>query len=394
MVEARRTPKNASVAKAFQILGVLGASRREMTATDVAQSLGTNLPTVHRFLVTLEDLGAVARGPEGRFHLGLTLANLGSKVESHKLLVGHVQDHLDALATEFREVAHCAVRNGDIAVNIARAQPARSLVMGFASGDATPLHCSAVGKVLLAALEPAVLRPLLDRLELESHTTRTITRRGQLTAELREIASRGYAIDDGELEDGLRSIALPIHNGRGNTIAAMALSAPAPRLDDAALERARAAIRSRVDRIEHALFTESRVFPQKARPRGPFPHLKRVDDFIFVSGTSARRPDDTFEGVRIGADGSVSIDVRRQTRAVFENIRDMLTGVGAGLESVIDVQAYLVDMADYAAFNEAYAEFFGFDGPTRTTVAVKELPHPHQRLMVRVVAYAAEEPLA
>src|SRR5688572_27890522 len=162
MAEARRTPKNASVAKAFQILGVLGASRREMTATDVAQSLGTNLATVHRFLVTLEDVGAVARGPEGRFHLGLTLANLGNKVESHKLLVGHVQDHLDALTAEFREVAHCAVRNGDIAVNIARAQPARSLVMGLTSGDATPLHCSAVGKVLLAALDPAALSPLLD----------------------------------------------------------------------------------------------------------------------------------------------------------------------------------------------------------------------------------------
>jgi 2-aminomuconate deaminase len=394
MVEARRTPKNASVAKAFQILGVLGAARREMTATDVAQTLGTNLATVHRFLVTLEDLGAVARGPGGRFHLGLTLANLGSKVESHKLLVGHVQDHLDALTSEFREVTHCAVRHGHVAVNIARAEPARSLVMGFASGDTMPLHCSAVGKVLLAALEPAVLGPLLERLELEPHTARSVTQRRQLTAELREIAALGYAIDDGELEDGLRSIALPVHNGRGTTIAAMALSAPASRLDAALLERARAALRARVERIEHAIFTESRVFPQKARPRGPFPHLKRVDDFIFVSGTSARRPDDTFEGVRIAPDGSVSIDIRRQTRAVFGNIRDMLTGVGAGLEAVIDVQAYLVDMADYEAFNEAYAEFFGFDGPTRTTVAVKELPHPHQRLMVRAVAHVAEEPLA
>ena len=58
------------------------------------------------------------------------------------------------------------------------------------------------------------------------------------------------------------------------------------------------------------------------------------------------------------------------------------------------MQAYLTDMADYEAFNEAYAEFFGFDGPTRTTVGVRELPHPHQRLMVRVVAYAAEGALA
>jgi 2-aminomuconate deaminase len=116
--------------------------------------------------------------------------------------------------------------------------------------------------------------------------------------------------------------------------------------------------------------------------------LKRVDDFIFVSGTSARRPDDSFEGVRVEADGSIVVDIRKQTRAAFENIRDMLTGVGARLDSLIDVQAYLTDMNDYEGFNDAYAEFFGFDGPTRTTVGVNELPHPHQRLMVRAIAYA------
>jgi len=65
----------------------------------------------------------------------------------------------------------------------------------------------------------------------------------------------------------------------------------------------------------------------------------------------------------------------------------MLAGIGATLESLVDVQAYLMDMRDYAAFNDAYAEFFGFSGPTRTTVGVSELPHPHQRLMVRAVAY-------
>ena len=142
------------------------------------------------------------------------------------------------------------------------------------------------------------------------------------------------------------------------------------------------------ERIEQAMFTKSRVFPQKARPRGPFPHLKRVDNFIFVSGTSARKPDDTFEGVRINPDGSVQVDIRAQTRAVFDNIRDMLEGVGSGLQDVVDLHAYLTDMSDYDGFNEAYSAFFGFDGPTRTTVGVNELPHPHQRLMVRAVAFA------
>jgi 2-aminomuconate deaminase len=376
------------VAKAFQILNVLGAGSRQMTATEVAQTLGVNLATVHRFLVTLETVGAVSRTSQGRFQLGLTLTNLGGKVESDKVLIEHVQSHLNELAAEFREVAHCAVRNGLAAVNIARALPDRSLVIGQVAGDSIPLHCSAVGKVLLAGAPPEIRGGLVEHLELERFTMRTLTSQKALLAELRDIAQRGFATEDEEWEDGLRSVAVPITDGRGKTVAALALSAPASRLDDAGLEDVSAALRARVERLEHALFTESRVFPQKARPKGPFPHLKRVDDFIFISGTSARRPDDSFEGVRAHPDGAVSFDIRRQTQVVFENIRDMLTSVGASLENLVDVHAYLIDMKDYGAFNETYAKFFGFDGPARTTVAVSALPHPHQRLMVRGVAYA------
>jgi 2-aminomuconate deaminase len=388
MAGSLRTPKNASVAKAFQILNVLGSGRREMTATDVAQSLGTNLPTVHRFLVTLEELGVVSRTAQGRFQLGLVLANLGDKVESDKLLVDQVQSYLNALAAEFREVAHCAVRNGSVAISVARALPDRSLVIGHAAGATVPLHCSAVGKVLLASLEPSAREHLLAHTVLQRFTAHTITDRKLVAAELNKVYRQGYAVDNEEWEEGLRSVAVPIKNGRGQAIAALAVSAPASRFDDGVLERARQAMRASAERLEHTLFTESRVFPQKARPRGAFPHLKRVDDFIFISGTSARRPDESFEGVRVNPDGSVSVDIRKQTRAVIENIRDMLLGVGASLENVVDIQAYLTDMRDYDGFNEAYAEYFGFDGPTRTTVGASELPHPHQRLMVRAVAFA------
>jgi DNA-binding IclR family transcriptional regulator/enamine deaminase RidA (YjgF/YER057c/UK114 family) len=383
-----RTPKNASVAKAFQILNVLSSGRREMTATEVAQTLGSNLPTVHRFLVTLEEIGAVSRTAQGKFQLGLMLVNLGDKVESNKQLIDRVQPQLNALAAEFREVAHCAVRNGSVAINVARALPDRSLVIGHAAGDSVPLHCSAVGKVLLASMPGVDRERFLSHIDLARFTAHTITDRGLLADELRRVAKNGFAIEDEEWEEGLRSVAVPIRNGGGQAVAAVALSAPASRLDDGTLTAVGTSLLARVERLEHALFTESRVFPQKARPRGPFPHIKRVDDFIFVSGTSARRPDDTFEGVRVQPDGRVVIDIRQQTRAVFGNIRDMLEGVGSGLTDVVDLHAYLTDMGDYGGFNEAYAEFFGFDGPTRTTVGVNELPHPHQHLMVRAVAYA------
>jgi len=149
----------------------------------------------------------------------------------------------------------------------------------------------------------------------------------------------------------MRSIAVPSRRpGHSKAaVAAIAISAPASRLEAEVLSQARAALINCAERIEREMFTESRVFPQKGR---------------------------------------VIVDILKQTRTVFTNIRDVLTEVGAGLEHVVDVHAYLTDMSEYEGFNEAYSELFGFDGPPRTTVGVKELPHPHQHLMVRAACVA------
>ena len=132
--------------------------------------------------------------------------------------------------------------------------------------------------------------------------------------------------------------------------------------------------------------TQSHLVAGKATPRGRFPHAKRAGDFIYVSGTSSRRPDDTVVGVDI-IDGAKVLDVSAQTRAVIENIRDILADAGAGLEDLVQVTSYLVDMADFAAYNDVYAEFFTEDGPTRTTVAVHQLPHPDLLIEIQAVAY-------
>lgn len=135
--------------------------------------------------------------------------------------------------------------------------------------------------------------------------------------------------------------------------------------------------------------TQSHLVSGKAKPRGRFPHAKRAGDFIYVSGTSSRRPDDTFVGVDV-VDGRKVLDVRLQTRAVIENIRDILQAAGADLGDLVQVTSYLVDMADFAAYNEVYAEFFTEEGPTRTTVAVRELPHPDLLIEIQAVAYRPE----
>lgn len=131
----------------------------------------------------------------------------------------------------------------------------------------------------------------------------------------------------------------------------------------------------------------SPVVPGKARPRGPYPHFRRAGDFIYVSGTSARRADDSIAGAEERPGGPPRLDIRAQTRAVLENIRDILAAAGASLADVVEVSSFLVDMADFNAYNEVYGEFFDSEGPARTTVAVAELPHPQLLIEIKAVAY-------
>ncbi|MEU7928931.1 RidA family protein [Micromonospora sp. NPDC049107] len=128
------------------------------------------------------------------------------------------------------------------------------------------------------------------------------------------------------------------------------------------------------------------VVAGKAVPRGAFPHVKVARGFVFVSGTSSRRPDNSFAGVEVDEFGTTSLDIRVQTRAVIENIGDLLRSVGADLTDLVQVTSYLVNMNDFGGYNEVWAEFFDASGPTRTTVAVHQLPHPHLLIEIQAVA--------
>src|SRR5271165_5690783 len=132
---------------------------------------------------------------------------------------------------------------------------------------------------------------------------------------------------------------------------------------------------------------EAKVVGGKAAPRGRFPHIKRAGPFLFVSGTSARRPDNTIAGAEVEASGTIRLDIRTQTRAVVENIRDILASAGADLNDVAEISTFLVNMNDFAGYNEVYGEYFDHEGPARTTVAVHQLPHPHLLIEMKAIAY-------
>ncbi len=120
--------------------------------------------------------------------------------------------------------------------------------------------------------------------------------------------------------------------------------------------------------------------------------MQVANGFVFVSGTSSRRPDNTFVGVEIDDSGAATLDIRAQTRAVIENIRDILNDAGGDLGDLVAVTTYLVTMDDFDGYNEVWAEFFDETGPTRTTVAVRELPHPHLLIEMQATAVIPHPP--
>jgi 2-aminomuconate deaminase len=132
--------------------------------------------------------------------------------------------------------------------------------------------------------------------------------------------------------------------------------------------------------------SEAKVVAGMATPRGRFPHVRVAGGFAFVSGTSSRRPDNTFVGAEADELGVTKVDIRAQTRQVIENISQVLASVGAQLSDVVQLTAYLVSMNDFGGYNEVYAEYFDESGPTRTTVAVHQLPHPHLVIEIQAVA--------
>jgi len=119
--------------------------------------------------------------------------------------------------------------------------------------------------------------------------------------------------------------------------------------------------------------------PNAPPPVGPYPHARRVNNLLFLSGIGPRRPGTgEIPGlIRDGAGSVIAHDIEVQTRAAIENVKAILEDAGSSLKKVLDVTVYLTDMeGDFEAFNRVYAEYFGQVQPTRTTVGVEKLPTP------------------
>jgi IclR family pca regulon transcriptional regulator len=243
-----------SLARGLDVLRALGADPGGgMPLTAVAEATGLARATARRSLLTLEHLGYAGRGPDGqRFVLLPRVLELGCARLSGLGLTDIAQPHLADLVRRVGESASLAVLDGSDIRYVARVPTVRIMSIDITVGTRFPAYATAMGRVLLAGL-PAGERPALPA-ELPALTGHTVTSAGRLTAVLDEVAAQGHALVDQELEEGLRSLAVPVRDGRGTVVAALNVAQHAGRGSAEAMRAAMlGALREAAGRVEAEL---------------------------------------------------------------------------------------------------------------------------------------------
>jgi IclR family pca regulon transcriptional regulator len=229
---------NNSVARAFDILRLLGRGRPRIGVADVTKELGLNAITAHRFLKTLEAEGALVQVAKGSYRLGYALVDLGDRARDEDRLGQWLQPVLDDLTADLGEASMATIYQAGMVVCIARAMPPRSLSVDIRVGDRLEAYCTAHGKLWLAHVSPSERARYLDSVRLDAMTGRTITHRTQLQEEIAAVGQRGFSYNLGEREDGITALAVPVLTDGGRMLAGLSLFGPTSRIDRAALDRA------------------------------------------------------------------------------------------------------------------------------------------------------------
>jgi IclR family transcriptional regulator, pca regulon regulatory protein len=223
-----------SLERGLAVIKAFSEDAPRLTLTEVAAATGLSRAAARRFLLTLESLGYV--GTDGRqFYLRPRLLDLGYAYLSSFTVSEIAQCHLEQLARSVHESCSASVLDGEDIVYVARAAASRIMTIRLAVGTRLPAYCTSMGRVLLAALAPEDQEEYLRTARLEARTPKTVTTRDALREELRQAARQGYALVDQELEDGVRSVAVPIRDARGRTVAAVNATAHATRVTLATL---------------------------------------------------------------------------------------------------------------------------------------------------------------
>ena len=220
------------LAKGLNLLEELAQSAEGMTAVKLADSIGIHKTSVYRYLNTLLQAGYIQTNGDGRYHLGNKILELSSQLLRRMPLRETAHPFLVKLSVETQKTVHLCVLDGHDVVYIDKVESQRTLPILSRIGSRAPAYCTGVGKALLSSLPTDQVVSLLQGISLEKRTATTITDPMKLLEELKQTAERGYAIDNGEHEEGIKCFAAPIKGYGGDIVGAVSLTGLKREFDD------------------------------------------------------------------------------------------------------------------------------------------------------------------
>jgi IclR family acetate operon transcriptional repressor len=219
----------AAVDRVVAVLACLEA-RSGLRLSEIARDVGLSEPTTLRYLANLVEHGLVERDAAGRYGLGLRLFQLGQRAVGQRDVRKVALPKLERLLERFEETVNLAVRRNDDLVIIDVLESHRSIRKGASIGEPDSWHCSALGKAILSRLPEGEARAILARRGTRRHTAHTLATVDDVLRDLERVRARGYSIDDEEAEVGLRCVAAPVCDRRGDPVYAISVSGPATRV--------------------------------------------------------------------------------------------------------------------------------------------------------------------
>lgn len=276
----KRNYNITALQRGLRLLHLFAKADNGLTATEVARSSGLPVSTVHRFLVNLETSGFLDCDSAGTYHLGIACVSLGQAARGQLDIRRLSLPHLQELNHQTRETVHLTVRHALSAVYVEKLDSPEPLRIHSRIGAAVPLHCSAVGKVLLAFMLDAEREEVLKQVELRRFTENTVGSLQELQAHLQRARKDGFACDLEEHEPHIRCIAAPIWDHNGAVNASLSVTGPAVRMATTRIRQIAPLIRDAGLRISKDLGYDPVRLESEARSRamrsGPLPINSRL----------------------------------------------------------------------------------------------------------------------
>lgn len=215
-----------SIVRAFSLLETFSATHGEFSIQELQKKTSLPASTIHRLLATMEHIGYICQNPEnGKYRLGLKVFILGSRVKFTSELKMIAAPILKRLSEKYNETIHLATElDGNVLCIDKIETQQRHITVTPQSGESASLHCTSVGKCLLAFADEEHRRKLLNNIEYIKYTPYTITDKTVLEQQLNQIRAVGYSVDRQELEEGLICFGAPVFDHQGNCVAAVSLS--------------------------------------------------------------------------------------------------------------------------------------------------------------------------